>query len=138
MYIGLRMQPYNVIAELEADNSRLAKESIIKGEADCANQEFFRGVRLALDPLTTFGVKKVDEKTVSGGLGLDWTFFESEVQKLITRTTTGHAALDLINTLMEKATQEQWNGWYRRILIKDLRCGVSEKTINNVVKKSHP
>ena len=28
-----------------------------------------------------------------------------------------------------------WNSWYRRILIKDLRCGVSEKTINNVVKK---
>jgi DNA ligase-1 len=132
------MEPYNVIAELEADNSRLAKESIIKGEADCANQVFFRGVRLALDPLITFGVKKVEEKTVSGGPGLDWTLFESQIQQLITRTTTGHAALDLINTLMETATQEEWNGWYRRILIKDLRCGVSEKTINNVVKKDYP
>jgi len=138
MYIGLIMEPYNVIAELEADNSRLAKESIIKGEADCANQVFFRGVRLALDPLITFGVKKVEEKTVSGGPGLDWTLFESQIQQLITRTTTGHAALDLINTLMETATQEEWNGWYRRILIKDLRCGVSEKTINNVVKKDYP
>jgi DNA ligase-1 len=36
---------------------------------------------------------------------------------------------------MEMATPEQWNGWYRRILIKDLRCGVSEKTINKVVEK---
>ena len=25
---------------------------------------------------------------------------------------------------------EQWNDWYRRILIKDLRCGVTHKTIN--------
>src|SRR5210317_2070448 len=128
MYIGLTMEPYKVIAELEADNSRLAKESIIKGEADCANKIFFRGVRLALDPLITFGVKKVEEKQVTGGPGLDWTTLEFETKKLITRTTTGHAALDLIDKLMETATQEEWNGWYRRILIKDLRCGVSEKT----------
>jgi DNA ligase-1 len=25
---------------------------------------------------------------------------------------------------------EEWNDWYRRILIKDLRCGVTHKTIN--------
>jgi DNA ligase-1 len=35
---------------------------------------------------------------------------------------------------MDVATMEQWNGWYRRILIKDLRCGVSEKTVNSVAK----
>jgi DNA ligase-1 len=38
---------------------------------------------------------------------------------------------------MANATKEQWNGWYRRILIKDLRCGVSEKTINKVVGKKY-
>ena len=37
---------------------------------------------------------------------------------------------------MSSATAEQWNGFYRRILIKDLRCGVSEKTVNNVAKKN--
>jgi DNA ligase-1 len=36
---------------------------------------------------------------------------------------------------MKMSTQAEWNGWYRRILIKDLRCGVSEKTINKVVEK---
>jgi DNA ligase-1 len=36
---------------------------------------------------------------------------------------------------MSVATVEQWNGFYRRILIKDLRCGVSEKTVNKVAKK---
>jgi DNA ligase-1 len=43
----------------------------------------------------------------------------------------------MIQTMMKSATKAEWNGWYRRILIKDLRCGVSEKTINNVVKKKH-
>ena len=36
---------------------------------------------------------------------------------------------------MSQATIEEWNDWYRRILIKDLRCGVSQKTVNNVAKK---
>jgi DNA ligase-1 len=36
---------------------------------------------------------------------------------------------------MEMATATEWNDWYRRILIKDLRCGVSEKTVNKVVEK---
>jgi DNA ligase-1 len=37
---------------------------------------------------------------------------------------------------MGVATQEQWNGWYRRILIKDMRAGFGESTVNNVSKKS--
>ena len=36
---------------------------------------------------------------------------------------------------MDTATASQWNRFYRRILIKDLRCGVSEKTVNKVAKK---
>ena len=36
---------------------------------------------------------------------------------------------------MNLSKEDQWNNWYRRILIKDLRCGVSEKTVNNVAKK---
>jgi DNA ligase-1 len=39
---------------------------------------------------------------------------------------------------MSSATAEQWNGWYRRILIKDLRCGVSEKTVNKVAPGTVP
>ena len=44
-------------------------------------------------------------------------------------------ARDVVQSMMKSATKEQWNYWYRRILIKDLRCGVSEKTVNKVVKK---
>jgi DNA ligase-1 len=39
--------------------------------------------------------------------------------------------------MMKSATKAEWNGWYRRILIKDLRCGTSEKTINKVVEKKY-
>ena len=57
---------------------------------------------------------------------------------LIKRELTGHAARDAILVAMAKATQEEWNDWYRRILIKDLRCGTGAKLINKVQKDTIP
>jgi len=50
------------------------------------------------------------------------------------RDFTGHAARDAIELALGASTKSQWNDWYRRILIKDLRCGVTETTINKVLK----
>ena len=128
--------PWNIIQELEADNSRLAKEAIIAREALAGNDEFFAGCRLALDAMTTFGVKQVDTKT-GDGRGLSWNAFKQLAEALKTRQLTGHAAQHAVAHAKMNATEAQWNLWYRRILIKDLRCGVSEKTINKVVEKKY-
>ena len=94
---------------------------------------------MALDPLVTFGVKKVPERSdVLSGQGLDWATFKVLANQLINRELTGHAARDAIELAMSVATTEQWNGFYRRILIKDLRCGMSEKTVNKVAKQGWP
>jgi DNA ligase-1 len=130
--------PWSVIQELEADNSRLVKEEIVAREADAGNDEFFAGCRLALDAMTTFGVKQVDTKEDTSGLGLAWKDFAILANDLATRNLTGHAALQAITNAMKLAKQDQWNLWYRRILIKDLRCGTSEKTINKAVEKMYP
>jgi len=72
------------------------------------------------------------------GQGLAWSVFKELAEKLQNRELTGHAARDAIELAMGVATTEQWNGWYRRILIKDLRCGVSEKTVNKVAPGTVP
>ena len=132
----MRTQPQEVIAKLEADNSRLAKEAVIESAMEEGLDEFFVGLRMALDPLVTFGVKQVPERNdVLTGQGLSWNNFETLANQLINRELTGHAARDAIELAMGVATTEQWNMFYRRILIKDLRCGVSEKTVNKVAKK---
>lgn len=128
-------QPWEVIQELEADNSRLAKEAVIKVVATHGNDFFFEGCRLALDPMVTFGLKQVPEKKDSTGSGLPRELFLELCRQLSTRTATGNHARELTLKAMEMATATEWNDWYRRILIKDLRCGVSEKTINKVVEK---
>jgi DNA ligase-1 len=56
---------------------------------------------------------------------------------LANRSLTGNAAQTAVNHLRMNATEDEWNLWYRLILIKDLRCGVSEKTINKMVEKDY-
>ena len=129
------MNPWNVIQELESNNSSLFKQDVIKANID--NQEFITGATMCLDPLVTFGVKQVPT-TDTDGPGVSWELFQSLADKLVARDLTGHAARDAIQTLADHSTVEQWNDWYRRILIKDLRCGTGAKLINKVQKNTIP
>ena len=133
----MRTQPDSIIRDLEMHNSRLDKEAILAAAVTEGLDEFFEGLKLALNPLITFGVKQVPVKDSNEGQGLAWSVFVDLAEKLQNRELTGHTARDAVHLAMTIATQRQWNDWYRRILIKDLRCGVSEKTVNKVVK-NHP
>ena len=53
------MQNYKIIIELESNNSRLFKESILLREMNAKNDIFFEGLKFACNKLITFGVKKV-------------------------------------------------------------------------------
>jgi DNA ligase-1 len=122
-------KPWEVIRELEADNSRLAKEAIIRRESAADNTELFRGFRAAYDAMITFGVKKVEEKA-GDGKGISSEAFWKTAQDLAERRITGNAAITAVNYMRMHAREAEWNQWYRRILIKDMRCGTSDSTIN--------
>ena len=123
------MQPWKVIQELEADNSRLKKEAIIRRESEEGNIRFFNGVGSALDGFRTFGVQKVPVSK-KDGTGITQAEFDDVLRRLEDRTLTGNEMRDVIQDLCDRSNMEQWNDWYRRILIKDLRCGVTHKTVN--------
>jgi DNA ligase-1 len=126
----------SVIRSLEEHPSRLNKEAILEAQLD--NDELFEGMRMALDNLYTFGVKKVPTHGGPDGQGLPWVAFKELAHLLYTRQLTGHDARDAIELALSASTQSQWNDWYRRILIKDLRCGISEKTVNKIKKNAVP
>jgi DNA ligase-1 len=123
------MSPWKVIQELESDNSRLKKEAIIKRESDADNIRFFNGIGAALDGFRTFGVQKVPISKKDGP-GITQSDFDDILRSLESRTLTGNAMKDTIQVLCDSSKMEQWNDWYRRILIKDLRCGMTHKTVN--------
>jgi len=126
----------HIISSLEDHSSRLNKEAIILAEAEADNVEFFEGLRMCYDPMITFGVKKVPSFSGPDGQGLPWVAFKELARALALRELTGHEARDAIELALSASTERQWNGWYRRILIKDMRAGFSETTVNKMVKQA--
>lgn len=122
-------KPWDIIAELESDNSRLAKDAVIKREVAANNAELFRGFRAACDCMITFGIKKIEPKT-GDGKGLSPELFWETAEKLSKRELTGNAAVNAVAHMRMNAKEAEWNFWYRRILVKDMKCGVSETSIN--------
>ena len=128
---------YSVISSLEDHASRLNKEAIVLAQAEAGNTEFFAGLNLAYNAMVTFGLKQIPEKTDENGPGLNWDGFIAVADRLRNRDLTGNDARDAVAALAKQATKKEWNDWYRRILIKDMRAGFSESTVNKVVEKTY-
>ena len=99
------MKPWKVIQELEADNSRLKKEAIIKRESDADNIRFFNGIGAALDGFRTFGVQKVPVSKKDGP-GITQTEFDDILRQLEAGTLTGNDMRDAIQDLCDRS---KWN-----------------------------
>ena len=130
------------IRDLESSDSRIHKEKVIEkalmasklGSADA--QVFLFNCYQAYNPFYTFNVKQVPETVGLVNKANDWTMFWALLENLRTRGITGHAARDAIQDVAETFDSEEWNNLARRVLIKDLRCGISEKTLNKVLGKT--
>ena len=129
--------PADVIQALQETSSRLDKEKIIQQAFDAGMENFFLGARMALDVMITYGVKSVPLIEEDDGQGdFTWQEFCCLAQDLQTRKLTGNAARDALRDAAMRAPAHEWNFWYRRVLLKDLKCGTSEKTINSVLDKN--
>ena len=60
----MRTQPQEVIAKLEADNSRLAKEKILLDAMNEGLDEFFEGLKMCLDKMSLEGIQRTSRKTL--------------------------------------------------------------------------
>lgn len=131
--------PADVIQALESNSGRIEKERIIQAAWDAGITEFFHGAQMAYDALRTFGVKKVpliEDEDDSEDSSFTWERFCSIATQLENRTLTGNEAKAVLLASADIAPVREWNTWYRRILLKDLKCGVSETTINKILEKN--
>ena len=139
-YDGL--MPADWIRDLESSDSRIHKEKVIEKALMAANlgstnaQCFLYNVYLALNPYFVYGVKKVPESDGRENRENPWVAFWALCESLRTRSVTGGNARAAIEDMMSRFDSTQWNNMARRVLIKDLRCGVSEKTVNKICGNS--
>lgn len=121
----------DLIKSLEATNSRNEKEAILT--AAIQTYQDIKDIFLsALNPYINYYIIQVPAK--GKGTGLDINKFYQAINDLSQRNITGNDARDLVKSLSEEATADEWHYIYKRIILKDLKCGVTEKTINKVYK----
>jgi DNA ligase 1 len=130
------------IRDLEASDSRLHKERVIEkalmaAKLGSANAQcFLFNCYQAYNPYYTFHVKQVPESEGIEHAENPWPVFWGLLEGLRTRSFSGHRARDAILETMKRFDSLEWNNLCRRVLIKDLRCGISEKTLNKVLGKT--
>jgi DNA ligase-1 len=140
-YQGLKLAA-DWIRDLESSDSRIHKEKVIEkalmaSKLGSANAQcFLFNCYQAYNPYYVFGVKQVPETQGIDHAPNPWPRFWALLEALRTRSVTGHAAKRNIEQMSELFDSVEWNGLCRRVLIKDLRCGISEKTLNKVLGKT--
>jgi len=126
------MSVLSILEELAADNSRLAKESILNREKGC--NVLKQTVRLALDPLTQFHIRKIPKYAHSALFKESLAWGIGQLDILSRRQKTGNAAIDHLKFILENVSEKDALV-IERIISKDLRCGVSVATANKIWPK---
>ncbi len=128
------------INKLNESDSRLHKEDVIKQVLTAAilgeyQAEVFLGMAQATyNPMITWGVKQVPSTEGITGAQNPWQEFNSLLSKLHHRELTGNSARFAIEDMSKRFDSDEWNGFCAAILRKDLRAGISEKTLNKICK----
>ena len=128
------------INELNESNSRTHKETVFSEALMAAKIgniraiNFLKLAKIAYNPFVTFGVKQVPTTTDITGAENPWDDFSELLKMLQSRDLTGNAARDAIDTMSKRFDSDEWNLLARAVITKDLRTGVSEKTINKICK----
>ena len=130
------------VRDLESDDGRLHKERVIEkalvaaklgsSEAQC----FLFNCYQAYNPYYTFNIRQVPESEGLTNMPNPWTAFWAMLENLRTRGVTGNQAREDVEHMMHLFDSVEWNGLARRVLLRDLRCGISEKTLNKVLGKT--
>lgn len=128
------------IKKLNESDSRLHKEDVILQALEAATLgstnaiNFLTLAKVCYNPYHTFGVKQIPDTVGIVGAENPWEEFNELLHELGQRGLTGHAARDAIADLSKRFDSEEWNTFLAPVLRRDLRAGISDKTINKICK----
>lgn len=126
----------NDLAQTSSKNDK--RELLVKALRD-GEEYFFQAAQIALNPTVTFGIKKVTVIDQDDGAPNTLTFedFMKFAERLRIRELTGKVAISTMHAASDRTSAEIWNTFYRRILLKDFKIGVSASTINKLLREAN-
>src|SRR5690606_27934099 len=125
-----------IIKELQADSSRTGKEEILKRSKD--NNLFRSILKFVYNPFIVTGIstKKLNKKVsvnIPDNIGI------KSIEELIAYLKKNNSGRDLdiaiINSFIKSIDDEDTKEVVKQIVTKDLKVGITEKTINKVYGK---
>ena len=121
------MKIYNIIKQLREDNSRLGKIDILEKNI---NNDLLRDVfQATYNPYIQYYIRKIPEYKAQGGSSLDIALKNLNV--LSERKKTGNAGIAHLKSMLESLSKGDAE-ILECIIQRDLKCGVTTKTINKV------
>lgn len=130
------------IAKLNESDSRLHKEDVIKQALEASvlgsiNAQIFLGLlKACYNPFVTFNVRQVPDTVGIVDAENPWHDFNELLQSLSERKLTGNAARDAIEEMAYRFDSVEWNNFCAPVIRRDMRAGISDKTINKICKKT--
>lgn len=123
------MTIFDILNELAADNSRLAKEAILRREI---KNDLLRDVmEAAYNPMVNYWQVKLPSYVRNTKITLSLKEALRQLNTLSSRKLTGNAAIDHLTTVLSYC-EDADAIVIGMVIQRDLRCGVSEATINKI------
>lgn len=123
----INMEISNILNLLASNNSRLYKLEVLGEQRN--NKLLKRVVELALDPFTQFYIRKIPQYESAGTGCLNQALDSLAV--LSSRTKTGNAGIEHLTEILTSLSPSNAK-IIEKIIAKDLKCGVSTATANEI------
>ena len=130
------------IHKLNESDSRLHKEDVIRQALEACvlgsvNAQRFLGLlKACYNPYVTFNVRQVPDTVGIVNAENPWDEFNQLLISLSKRQLTGNLARDAIQEISERFDSDEWNHFCAPVIRRDMRAGISDKTINKICKKT--
>lgn len=138
----MRQMSASWINKLNESDSRLHKEDVIRQALEASvlgstNAQIFLGfTKACYNPYVTFGIRQVPSTENITDAENPWSEFNTLLMKLNDRILTGHAARDAVENMSKRFDSTEWNTFLAPVLRRDLRAGISDKTVNKICKNT--
>ena len=123
------MSILDILNQLNSNRSRNFKLQLLTEHQD--NELLKKVIKLALDPFVVFYIKKVPayHSLPHAPWKLDYAI--TLLDELTSRAVTGHEAINHLKYVLQNVTDDDAEV-IKRIISKDLKCGVSTATVNAI------
>lgn len=126
-------EAFELLEAIGATSSRNGKEALLKQGKD--NKVFKNLLYATYNNFILYYIKKdpkVKQDDYTQGYELNYSLFFTLLEDLTERRVTGNNAITALKNFLEGCDATEYK-WYMKVIQKDLKIGITEKTINKAL-----